>query len=126
MRSPSQHPRHGWRHVVAAFGYSMAGGRRLLAEPAGRLHCIMMAVALMLFLFVGASPGQFGWLAVAFAAGLCVEALNTAIEEIVDRTSPEWSEYAKQAKDLGSFAVFCTLAIFNAYVAVVVLSLTVF
>jgi len=38
-----------------------------------------------------------------------IEALNTAIEEIVDRVSPEFSSAARNAKDLGSFAVFCLL-----------------
>ncbi len=40
---------------------------------------------------------------------LAVEALNTAIEEIVDHVSPEWSLAAKHAKDMGSFAVMALL-----------------
>jgi diacylglycerol kinase (ATP) len=49
-----------------------------------------------------------------------VEALNTAIEELVDRVSPEVSRTGKHAKDLGSFAVFCTLAAAGLYIAYVV------
>jgi diacylglycerol kinase (ATP) len=40
---------------------------------------------------------------------MCVEALNTAIERIVDRTSPEISEFGRVTKDLGSTAVFFML-----------------
>ena len=36
---------------------------------------------------------------------LAVEALNTAIEEIVDHISPDWSQMGKHAKDCGSVAV---------------------
>ena len=42
---------------------------------------------------------------------LTVEALNTAIEVIVDHLSPEWSEFGKQAKDVGSAAVFLMILI---------------
>ena len=38
---------------------------------------------------------------------LATEALNTALEELVDHLSPDWSAFAKHAKDLGSFAVMC-------------------
>ena len=44
-----------------------------------------------------------------FVLLIAVEALNTAIEVIIDRISPEWSEAARQAKDLGSLAVMCML-----------------
>ena len=39
-----------------------------------------------------------------------VEALNTAIKLIVDRVSPQFSIFAKRARDLGSFSVFCLLS----------------
>ena len=115
-----QHPhgaRTGWRHVLAATGYSLAGARVLLVQPAARLECTMAAVALVLFLACGASLPQTLILLALFAACLCVEALNTGLEMVVDRTSPERSDYARDVKDLGSFAVFCTLAVFNGYAA---------
>ena len=37
---------------------------------------------------------------------LVVELLNTGLEAIVDKASPEIHELAKQAKDMGSAAVF--------------------
>jgi diacylglycerol kinase (ATP) len=52
---------------------------------------------------------------------LAVEALNTAIEEVVDHISPGWSEVAKHAKDMGSFAVMCALLATGLYAAWVVI-----
>jgi len=53
---------------------------------------------------------------------LAVEALNTAIEEIVDHVSPEWSLAAKHAKDMGSFAVMALLFATGLVFAVALLS----
>lgn len=40
---------------------------------------------------------------------LIVELLNTAIESIVDKASPEYHQLAKQAKDMGSAAVLVAI-----------------
>jgi diacylglycerol kinase (ATP) len=40
---------------------------------------------------------------------IATEALNTAIEVLVDHVSPNWSEAARDAKDLGSLAVMALL-----------------
>jgi diacylglycerol kinase (ATP) len=56
---------------------------------------------------------------------IAIEAINTAIEEIVDLVSPEWSLPAKHAKDLGSFAVFvmlCLNGIFAVFVTLTTLN----
>ncbi len=50
-----------------------------------------------------------------FLITLAIEALNTAIEVIIDRVSPEISPAGKHAKDLGSFAVFCMLSVNTLY-----------
>lgn len=47
--------------------------------------------------------------AVLFLLLIAMEAVNTAIEEIIDRISPEVSDTGKHAKDLGSLAVFCLI-----------------
>jgi diacylglycerol kinase (ATP) len=59
------------------------------------------------FGFVGASLSDYASMAVLFLALTAAEALNTASEEIIGHISPEWSKTGKNAKDLGSFAVFC-------------------
>jgi diacylglycerol kinase (ATP) len=42
---------------------------------------------------------------------LIVELLNSAIEAVVDLASPEYHVLAQRAKDLGSAAVFVSLAL---------------
>lgn len=105
----------GISHIAAAFGHSMAGGRVLMREEAVRLECLLIAAAVILFAVSGAAWWQWAILTALSFWLLMIEALNTAVEMIVDRTSPEISEYGKQTKDLGSFAVFCSLVIYCLY-----------
>lgn len=55
---------------------------------------------------------------------LVCELLNTAIEVIVDALSPEYNLWAKQAKDLGSAAVFLSLInVFISFIAALIIIL---
>ena len=72
---------------------------------------------------LGASVGEM----LGFFALLClliaVEALNTAIEVVVDHLAPkEWARFAKEAKDLGSLAVAMTITAIGAYLLWVILA----
>ncbi|MGI2035271.1 diacylglycerol kinase [Rhizobium panacihumi] len=112
----------GSRHLAAALGYSLGGAARLLGETAFR-HELLAAIGIFGgFAFVGANLSEYVSMAVLFLALIAAEALNTAIEEIIDRISPEWSKTGKNAKDLGSFAVFCLLAANGLMAAFVILS----
>lgn len=51
-------------------------------------------------------------LTLLWALVLIVEIVNTAIEAVVDLVSPEFNALAGRAKDLGSAAVFLSLAMF--------------
>ena len=53
-------------------------------------------------------------LLLAIALVLLTEMLNSAVEAVVDRVGPEYHELSKQAKDMGSAAVFISLATFVA------------
>ncbi len=112
-------PRPGLLHVLDAAGYSLAGLRRLWAETAARLEVAGMALIALAFALRGAA--LWHWLAAAAlcALVLAVEALNTAIEELTDRLSPEWSQMAKDAKDLGSLAVGLMLLVTGGFVGAV-------
>lgn len=110
----------GFKHVIAAFKFSMAGMRVLFREEAARLEVVYLIVGCIGFWLVGARLDQYAVLFGLFLFLLMVETLNTAIELIVDRESPEISDFAKHTKDLGSFAVFCGLSIFTLYLAWVI------
>ncbi|WP_246739451.1 diacylglycerol kinase [Martelella sp. HB161492] len=110
----------GFRHLLAATRYSLAGAARLLDEEAFRHELLAFIAGLILFLLVGAQLMQFLVFTVLMLVLFAVEALNTAIEELVDRVSPEHSLSGKHAKDLGSFATFCLLVANGLYAAYVV------
>lgn len=119
-RPPPKGTRAVIPHLLATLGYSLAGGRFLLTQRAARLQLGMLAVTVVAFAALGVGPVQWAIMLALFLVSLGVEAINTAIELIVDRTSPEISDFAKNAKDLGSFAVFCALVVFGGHAAWVV------
>lgn len=99
----------GFAHLWAATRYSVQGFRRLLGEAAFRHELLLLAASLALFGICGASLLHYLGLILLALMVFAIEALNTAIEEIVDRISPEFSKVGRNAKDLGSFAVSCLL-----------------
>ena len=110
----------GVAHFFAAGRYSFQGFRRLVAEAAFRHELLALAVGLVLFALVGATLSEFVTFIILMLVLFCVEAINTAIEELVDRISPEISTVGRNAKDLGSFSVFCLLVANGLYAAYVV------
>ena len=121
MTASEKPPRKtGIAHFFAAASYSAGGARRLWREAAFRQEVAALAALVVLFLIVGASAGEVLGLLLLALLVLAVEALNTAIEELVDHISPGWSEFAKHAKDMGSFAVMCALVATGLYAAWVV------
>ncbi|KQS78811.1 hypothetical protein ASG25_09210 [Rhizobium sp. Leaf384] len=100
----------GMAHFIAASGYSAGGLSRAWKEAAFRQEVGAGAVLTVIYAALGVSVPTMAAAAVLFLALIGFEALNTAIEEIVDRISPEVSTTAKHAKDLGSFAVLCLIS----------------
>ena len=110
----------GIRRIIAATRYSMQGLIRLWQEEAFRHEVIGFAGAVIVFAAVGANLADYLVFFVLALVLFAVEALNTAIEELVDRISPEISTVGRHAKDLGSFAVFCLLWVNGLFVLYVV------
>jgi diacylglycerol kinase (ATP) len=113
----------GGHHLFAAFGYSLDGVRRLLRETAFR-HELLMAIGnIALFAYAGARLPDYLVMVILMLALFAFEALNTAVEEIIDRISPEWSQTGRHAKNLGSFAVLCMLAANGVYTVYILIAL---
>ena len=100
----------GISHLFAATSYSLGGLRRLVHEAAFRHELIAFVLGLGVFALVGARATDYLVYLVLSLITFAFEAINTAIEEIVDRVSPEFSLAAKHAKDLGSLACSFMLA----------------
>lgn len=111
----------GVAHFFAAAGYSLGGLKRLSQESAFRQEVALILGLLVVLAVFGASlPEILGMLALGLVL-IAVEALNTALEVLVDHLSPGWSQFAKDAKDLGSLAVACTIGVLVIYAAVVLI-----
>jgi diacylglycerol kinase (ATP) len=109
-------PATGIAHFAAAARYSWGGLKRALHESAFRQELGGGAIALGLMLAFGDSLAEILGFVVLWLVLISVEALNTAVEALVDHVSPEWSTGARDAKDLGSFAVSCLIAANGIYV----------
>lgn len=114
------HKHTGVRHLFAAASYSLGGAKRLIGEAAFRHELIAFGIAMLAFVIAGATLFQYVAMAILFLLMMAFEAINTAIEEIVDRVSPEISEMGKHAKDLGSFACLCLIVANGVYAFYVV------
>ena len=92
--------------------YSYDGCRYLLrSEFAARLEVYAFFWMMVILILLKTSLVSLGIMTILFLMMIAFEALNTAIEVIIDRVSPEISPAGKRAKDLGSFAVFCMIIV---------------
>lgn len=124
MSKPTSRPKPeritGIAHVAAAAVYSLSGLRRLWQETAFRHITMGLPVGLGLLALADALFVEYVILLVLFLLLVAVEALNTAIECIVDHLAPDWQEFARDAKDLGSLATLCLLLANILFVAAVI------
>ena len=95
----------GLAHFFAAAGYSAGGLRRLWRESAFRQELLGLVAVPVLLWALDASVLHFVVFAGLALVVIALEALNTAIECLVDHLTADWAEFARDAKDLGSLAV---------------------
>lgn len=102
----------GLRRIVNAFGYSLSGLRAAWRHEAAfrqevALACLLLPVAVLVPM-----PGvERALLAASVLLVIIVELLNSAVENVVDRISPEHHPLSGRAKDVGSAAVLMALAL---------------
>ena len=104
----------GLARIFRATGYSWSGLKLAFkSEAAFRQELALVAVlSPCLFLLPAAVNLEYRMLLVlGLAVILITELLNSAVEAIVDKTTPEFHALAKQAKDMGSAAVFISLVL---------------
>ena len=101
----------GLRRVLNATRYSIEGlAAAWKHEAAFRQEAMLAVVLVPLGLWLGRTGVEKALLTGSVLAVLVVELLNSGVEAIVDRASPEIHELAKRAKDLGSAAVMVSIA----------------
>lgn len=100
----------GFVRLWNALGYSRDGlAAAWKNEAAFREEVLLAVVAIPLALFLGKTGVDRSILIGSIILILIVEILNSAIEAVVDKASPEKHELAKRAKDMGSAAVLFSL-----------------
>ena len=92
--------------------YAIEGLLVLLKERAFQLELLFIIPLLILLFFLNLTPLQKSIMAGSLIIILIAEALNTAVENVVDLVTDEWHILAKKAKDTASAAVL--LSIFQA------------
>ena len=102
--------KQGIVRLINAMGYSRDGlSAAWQHEAAFREEVLLAIVAIPLALFFGNSGVDRALLIGSILLILIVEILNSGLEAIVDKASPEKHELAKRAKDMGSAAVLLSL-----------------
>lgn len=100
----------GLRRLWNALGYSRDG---LIAawknEAAFREEILLASMTMPLAIYLGKTGVERALMLGSILLILIVEILNSAIEAVVDKASPEMHELAKRAKDMGSAAVLFSL-----------------
>lgn len=106
---PSFVPR-GPNGIWRATRWSLRGlAQAFRCESSFRLEVYLLVILAPLGWWLGESPVERALLIGSLLAVLIVELLNSALEAIVDKVSPEFHELAGRAKDIGSAAVFVAM-----------------
>jgi diacylglycerol kinase (ATP) len=104
--------RHGIPRLIAAARYSIAGLRSAFAsEEAFRLEVLTLVILTPLAFYLGQTAVEQILMIGSVMLLMIIELLNTAVEAVVDRIGSEYHELSRQAKDIGSAAVFIGMAL---------------
>jgi len=103
---PSTEPR-GPKQIYKAFIWSMKGLQASWTfEASFRLEVYLFVIFFPLGMWFGRGAVEKAILCGSLFLVLSAELLNSAVEAIVDKASPEFHVLAGRAKDMGSAAVF--------------------
>lgn len=92
--------------LARSFGWAFAGVWHMLRQQRNaQIHSLITILVIVFGVVLRVSAGEWVALVLAIALVLALEALNTALEAVVDLASPQIHPLAKQAKDTAAGAV---------------------
>jgi diacylglycerol kinase len=92
--------------LFKSFGYAIKGLAFALKEQQNmRIHFIAIAVVVISGIFLGLTAVEWSLIALTIGLVIVTEALNTAIEILVDLVSPQFNQKAGEVKDIAAGAV---------------------
>ncbi len=83
-----------------------------------RIHIVCACYVLYFSKYYSLSRTDVAVLFLTIALVMCLEMVNTAVEEVVDRISPNYNLFAKHVKDIAAGGVFVA-AIFAVFVGMI-------
>ncbi len=111
--------RSGFGAMIAArarsFVYAFKGIATLFDQPNARIHAVVAVVVVGCGLWLGLSRIEWAVVSVCIGGVLMAEALNSAVEALADKVSPDYDPLIGRAKDLAAGAVL--LLVFGAVAA---------
>jgi diacylglycerol kinase len=91
---------------IKSLGFAIQGILRFFKdENNARVHLLASVLVISFSLYLKISAGEWLWVLLCIALVWITEAINTAIEKIVDFISPEFNPKAGEIKDLAAGAV---------------------
>ena len=100
--------------------YALNGIRLYLKERNAKIQISMAIVYSIIAFILEFTYKEWCIVLVCFAMVFTAEAINTAIEHLVDLVSPEYNEKAGKVKDIAAGAVFIS-AIFTGIIGVLLI-----
>lgn len=99
--------------------YALRGFRLACSQRNFKIQLLIAALVVLAAVFLKVSTIEWCILLICISGVLSFELINTAIESVVDKISPEYSIFAKQTKDISAGAVF-VVAIISAMVGLII------
>ena len=94
---------------IHSFGFALKGIATLFkTQPNARIHLIAILAVTVAGYLLKVSTSEWCFIVMCFAMVLAAEAFNTAVEFVVDLTSPDYHPLAGKAKDVAAAAVLIT------------------
>lgn len=99
------------RRIIRGFSFAFAGLAHLCRTQSNFwVHLLAAALVVTLSAVLGVHGAELASLVLAVGLVLVLEALNTALEAVVDLASPEQHPLARVAKDVSAAAVLLAAA----------------
>ncbi|MEY4927819.1 MAG: hypothetical protein RI894_2255 [Bacteroidota bacterium] len=94
---------------LKSFHYAFSGIAEVVrSQPNAKIHLVGLVASIVLGGVCGLSAIEWAVVALCCGSVLAAEALNTAIENVVDLVSPDYHPLAGKAKDAAAAAVLIT------------------
>lgn len=104
---------------LKSFVYAFKGIRALFSQPNACIHSLIACIVIICGIWLGISSWEWCIVSLCIGAVLMAEALNSALEAIADKVSPEFDSLIGKAKDLAAGGVL--LMVLGAVVAGIII-----